>query len=85
MDITILYFANLRETLGTASERLALPEGVATVGELRAWLRSRGAPWSEALGEARPVRTAVDRVMARADTPIAAGAEVAFFPPVTGG
>lgn len=85
MDITILYFASLREALGTGSETVRLPAGVDTVGQLRAWLRARGGHWHESLDEGRAVRMAVDRVMARADTPIAAGAEVAFFPPVTGG
>lgn len=86
MSIDVLYFASLREALGVSSERLdSLPPGVTSAGQLRAWLRERGAPWSEALGEDRAVRIAVNRVMAGAATPIAENAEVAFFPPVTGG
>ncbi len=85
MTITILYFASLRETLGRDRETLALPRGVATAGELRAWLRERGGAWAEALAEGRSIRVAVDQSMARPDTGLRDGAEVAFFPPVTGG
>jgi len=85
MSITILYFAALREALGTGRETVELPQGVANAGQLRNWLRERGGAWSEALGENRSVRIAVDQAMAGADTPLRAGAEVAFFPPVTGG
>lgn len=85
MSITILYFAALREALGTTRETVELPHGVVNAGQLRHWLRERGGAWAEALAENRSVRIAVDQSMAQADTPLAAGAEVAFFPPVTGG
>jgi molybdopterin synthase sulfur carrier subunit len=62
-----------------------LPSGVNTVGALRDWLVARGSPWSEAFGEMPRVRTAVDQTMARDGTRIHERAEVAFFPPVTGG
>ena len=85
MSITILYFAALREALGTARETVELPEGVGNAGQLRSWLRERGGAWAESLDENRSIRIAVDQAMARADTPLRAGVEVAFFPPVTGG
>lgn len=85
MTVTILYFASLREAVGTDSEQIALPADIGTAGQLRSWLRERGAPWTQALGEGRAVRVAVNRVMASPETPVADGAEVAFFPPVTGG
>jgi len=85
MRITILYFAALREALGTGRETVELPEGVAHAGQLRAWLRERGGAWDEALDEHRSLRVAVNQAMARADTPLPPDAEVAFFPPVTGG
>lgn len=85
MTITILYFAGLREALGTHSETLDLPAGVGTAGQLRVWLRTRGGTWAETLAEGRAIRVSIDQAMARPDTPVAAGAEVAFFPPVTGG
>jgi len=85
MKITILYFAALRERVGMAREECLLPPDIETVAALRQWLASRGAPWSEALAEMPRVRAAVDQAMARAETPLREGAEVAFFPPVTGG
>jgi len=85
MNITVLYFARLREALGRDRETLELPPGVTTVGELRAWLVGRGAPWAEAFTEIRRIRAAVAQQMAGDDTRLAEGAEVAFFPPVTGG
>ncbi len=83
--ITVLYFARLKESLGTAREELALPEGVATVGELARWLARRGGAWEAELAPGRAVRAAVNQDMAGPDTPVPDGAEVAFFPPVTGG
>ncbi len=83
--ITILYFARLREALGTASEQIALPAGVRDLDSLRELLRSRGGAWVEELADGRPVRAAVNQDMARGNTRIADGDEIAFFPPVTGG
>jgi sulfur-carrier protein len=85
MKVTVLYFAALRESLGRDRERLDLPEGVATAGALREWLRERGGAWSEQLDGRRAVRIAIDQSMARPEAPLRDGAEVAFFPPVTGG
>jgi len=85
MKVTVLYFARLREAIGRDRETLELPAGVATVGALRAWLIARGAPWAAAFTEIKRIRAAVAQDMATDDTPLAEGAEVAFFPPVTGG
>ncbi|QET01998.1 MULTISPECIES: molybdopterin converting factor subunit 1 [Cupriavidus] len=85
MDIELRFFASVREQVGTGAERVGVPAEVTTVGALRAWLRTRGGQWEEALAEGRALRMAVDHAVARADTPLAAGCEVAFFPPVTGG
>ena len=85
MTITILYFAGLREALGTHRETVELPPGIGTAGHLRGWLAARGGRWAEQLAEGRAVRVAVNQVMATPDAPVPEGAEVAFFPPVTGG
>lgn len=82
MTVRVLYFAGLKEALGRAGESLELPAGVTTVGALRTLLIEQG---RAALGEARPLRCAVNQDMADASTPVRAGDEVAFFPPVTGG
>lgn len=85
MLIDVLYFAALRERIGHARERCDVPADVATVAELQRWLAARGAPWAEAFAQTTRVRAAVNQAMAQPDTPLAEGAEVAFFPPVTGG
>ena len=85
MQIELRYFASVREQVGIGQERVELPPSVATVGDVRQWLRERGGPWQEALAEGRALRMAVDHAVARGDTALADGCEVAFFPPVTGG
>jgi molybdopterin synthase sulfur carrier subunit len=85
MRLTILYFAALREAVGLSREECEVPAAVVDVQTLRTWLMSRGAPWSEALAATRRVRAAVNQAMAVPQTPLVDGAEVAFFPPVTGG
>ena len=83
--ITILYFARLREALGTASEELTLPANVGDLAALRTALISRGGAWADELAHAKPIRAAVNQDMAAGDTPVRDGDEIAFFPPVTGG
>ena len=83
--ITLLYFARLREALGTGREELALPAGIGTLGALRAHLAQRGEVWAKEMAAGRNLRAAVNQDIATADTAIKDGDEVAFFPPVTGG
>lgn len=85
MNIQLRFFASVREALGTSQESVALPDNVATVGDVRAFLRARGGVWAETLAEGRALRMAYNQVMTGADARIAEGGEVAFFPPVTGG
>lgn len=85
MSVTILYFASLREGLGVERESVELPDGVVDAGGLLAWLRQRGGMWQELLAEGRAVRIAVNQTMADGQTVVGPRAEVAFFPPVTGG
>jgi molybdopterin synthase sulfur carrier subunit len=83
--VTLLYFAGLRETLGCSRENVALPVGESTVSMLIADLRNRDPKWSDAFGPDKRFRVAVNQHMADLSTPIKAGDEIAFFPPVTGG
>lgn len=82
--IKLLYFASLRETLGVASEAVALPAGVATTGALRAHLAARGGAW-QVFATSKSLRAAVNQVMVGPEAAVCDGDEVAFFPPVTGG
>jgi molybdopterin synthase sulfur carrier subunit len=83
--VTLLYFASLRERLGRSRETVALPAGVPTVALLVDELRRRESPWPEAFAPGKQWRVAVNQQMADSATPVKAGDEVAFFPPVTGG
>jgi len=83
MQIHLRFFAALRETVGSAA--LTLDTQAATVGALRDELIARGGAWAEGLARGRALRASVDQVMAADETPLREGAEVAFFPPVTGG
>jgi sulfur-carrier protein len=80
-----LYFAWVRERVGRAEEELSPPADVETVGDLIAWLSSRGEGYALAFDKPASVRAALDRVHARSDVSIAGAKEVAFFPPMTGG
>jgi len=82
VSVKVLYFASLKEALGTGSETVELPAGVSTVGGLRDWLAGQG---RARLASASNLRCAVNQNMAAADTAVADGDEIAFFPPVTGG
>jgi molybdopterin synthase sulfur carrier subunit len=85
MNINLRFFASVREALGTSEEKLTLPAGVSTVGDVRDLLIERGGAWAQALGHERALRMAYNQVMCEPGTPLKEGGEVAFFPPVTGG
>jgi molybdopterin synthase sulfur carrier subunit len=83
MKVRVRYFASLREGLG-ADELLDMDDG-STVGALRDVLIARGGEHARLLARGRAVRCALDQAMCDERAAIADGAEVAFFPPVTGG
>ncbi len=81
MRVQVLFFAQARERAGCAEAPLELPAGARVRDAL------------EALGRAHPglgplrghLAVAVDGTLARADDPLAEGAELALLPPVSGG
>jgi molybdopterin synthase sulfur carrier subunit len=83
MKVRLRYFASVREALGRGSEERHT--SAATLRALRDELVALGEPYAQALAPGKAVRMALDQVMAPEDTALAEGAEVAFFPPVTGG
>lgn len=83
MQITIRYFASIREAMGTANE--TLETSAATVGAVREALMARSEAAASALGHGKAVRMALNQDMCQGDAMLKAGDEVAFFPPVTGG
>ena len=81
--IRVLFFASLRERLGL--DQLELPaDDAASVADVRETLKGRGEDWAE-LMDGEWALAAVNQTMARDQTPVSDGDEVAFFPPVTGG
>ena len=81
----LLYFAWVRERVGRTDEEVEIRAGVGTVGELVAWLRSRGEAYERAFQAGPAIRAAIDRRHVRSDAAIAGAREIAFFPPMTGG
>jgi molybdopterin synthase sulfur carrier subunit len=84
MNVQIRYFASLREALGPGETVAQLPEG-STLASLRDALIARGGTYAQALARTRNVRCALDQKMSDEGAALHEGAEVAFFPPVTGG
>ena len=80
----IIYFAALRREIGVGEETVELPAAVTTVAQLKRWLEGRSPAHARALSAPR-LMAAVNQDYAGMDGPVAAGDEVAFFPPVTGG
>ena len=83
MKVHVRYFASLREALG-ASENVDLPHG-GTVAHLRDLLLTLGGRHAEVLARGRAVRCALNQSLCDESAVLNEGAEVAFFPPVTGG
>jgi molybdopterin synthase sulfur carrier subunit len=83
--LTLLYFAWVRQTLGTGEEEMALPAHVHDVRDLIAHLKSRGGAYARAFVDGSRIRVAVNQRHAGPDAPVREEDEVAFFPPVTGG
>lgn len=82
MQVTIKYFASIREAVGHASEQR---ETVATtLAGLRDELLAAGSAYA-CLGRGRAVRMALNQVMSDEAALLSPSCEVAFFPPVTGG
>jgi len=83
ITVQVRFFAALREALGP-QQTVLIPAG-STLGELRNMLLDQSSRHAEVLARDRAVRCALNQVMADEATVLPAGAEVAFFPPVTGG
>jgi molybdopterin synthase sulfur carrier subunit len=83
MMVQVRYFASIREALGTGSE--AVETVASTVCGLRDELIARGGVYAESLARGKAVRIALNQTLAVETAALVEGAEVAFFPPVTGG
>jgi len=83
MKVTIKYFAGIREAIGSGLEQRDTT--AATLGALRDELIALGGAYADSLARGKAVRLALNQVMAHESAALVEGAEVAFFPPVTGG
>ena len=83
MKLRVLYFARLRERFGLAEETLDFAG--TTAADLVAHLQARGGVWAEELAGGRAFRVAVNQDIVALDAALTENAEVAIFPPVTGG
>ncbi|HMO75852.1 MAG TPA: molybdopterin converting factor subunit 1 [Sphingopyxis sp.] len=83
--LRISYFAWVRERMGIAEEAVALPDAVASVADLIAWLAARDEAGARAFAEPQRICAAVDGHMAGPEAAVPRSGEVALFPPVTGG
>lgn len=85
MAVEMLYFAWVREVIGTGHERVDPPAGVETVGSLIDWLAASSDAHAAAFEDRGRLRAAIDQSFVPLDAPIAGAKEIAIFPPVTGG
>ena len=85
MNINILYFARIKESVNYSAENIDLPSDVATVTALKNYLALRGENWANLFNGKQVVRAAINHALVDDLAKISAGDEVAFFPPVTGG
>ena len=83
--LTVLYFASLREEIGTDREELERPEEVNDVGDLARHLAGTGDGKRKVLLDDNRVLVAVNQTIVDRTEVLRGDEEVAFFPPVTGG
>lgn len=81
----VLYFAWVRESVGTGQEQVDPPEAVRNVADLIGWLAGRSPGHAEALRDPAKLRAAIDQKLVPLDALLGDAREVAIFPPVTGG
>jgi molybdopterin converting factor subunit 1 len=81
MNVTLLFFATLRDRAGARSMELDLPEG-STVQDLKAQLVREIPGFEQAM---QSVLVSINREYASDEDLVPEGAEVALFPPVSGG
>ncbi len=83
--LRVLYFSSVREAIGTGEELVDAPPEAATVEALVDWLATTSDAHAAALADRGRLRAAVDGRFVALDAVLGEPAEVALFPPVTGG
>jgi len=85
ISMKLLYFAWVRERVGTGEEEIEPPAEIATIADLIDWLRRRGEHYAHAFENPKVIRAAIDRTHVQSGASISGAHEIAFFPPMTGG
>jgi sulfur-carrier protein len=81
----LVYFAWVRERIGTSEEELDIPASVVTVADLLDWLKGQGEGYEQALQYPKAIRVAINHEHVDHSEPIAGAREIGLFPPMTGG
>ena len=81
----LIYFAWVRERIGTSEEEVELHDGIDTVADLLRWLQSRGEGYEQALQFPDVIRVAINQEHVDHREKISGAREIALFPPMTGG
>lgn len=80
----LVYFAWVREQVGLGEETVELPDSIATIADLMAWLATRGDEYA-IFENAHTLRAAINQEHVEHSEPIKGANEIAIFPPMTGG
>jgi molybdopterin synthase sulfur carrier subunit len=83
--VKLVYFAWVRQKVGVGEESVDAPREAKTVGDIAAWLKSRGAGYADAFADPKRLRAAINQEHVDFTARVRPEDEVAFFPPVTGG
>lgn len=81
----LVYFASVREAIGIAEEQRELPPQLVTVHDTIGWLANQSPAYAAAFADTDKLRFALDQNLVAGSALIGSGAELAIFPPVTGG
>ena len=83
--LNLLYFAWVRDAIGTGEEQLDHPGADMTISGLIDTLSARGGGYAEAFADRTRIRAALDQHFVPLGTLLGDARELALFPPVTGG
>ncbi|WP_444998476.1 molybdopterin converting factor subunit 1 [Aliikangiella sp. IMCC44359] len=85
MKVEVLFFANFRDLLNTASITVELADE-STVVDLCRVIAPKGEAWKMLFeNPSQKLKVAINQEIAEITSSLKSGDEVAFFPPVTGG
>ncbi len=82
--ITVLFFAQVRELLGTSEIKVDPSPEIRDAEALREHLAKTDDKWAKVMASDK-LLVAINQELCAWDSAVSDGDEVAFFPPVTGG